>query len=117
GRYRGGRERRVTPFDAAAIEAKYRDLKYQKGWNFLACREEPLRHAKVAIVGLNPGGGGARDDGYRWRGVWSCTNNSYCNDESRLRDQVREWHRLLNVDSQASLCAQYIPLPSPALAR
>ena len=86
----GGGRRRVTAFDAGVIDAKYRELGYQKGWNFLACREERLRDAEVAIVGLNPGGGGDGDD-YAYTGVWSCTNNSYCNDPSRLRDQVREW--------------------------
>lgn len=99
------------------IQAEYERLGYTKGWNFLACREERLRDAQIAIVGLNPGGGGDKDDGYSWRGVWSCQNNSFCVDDSEMRGQVCEWHRVIGVDPEATLCAQFIPFRSPDIRR
>lgn len=104
----------MDKFTAETIEEKYRDLGYKRGWNFLACREERLQDAHTAIVGLNPGGPADYDE---YVGVWSCENNSLCEDPSRLRDQVREWHRILSVEWDETLCAQFIPFRSPDLTR
>lgn len=103
-------------FTSDVIQTAYENLGYTKGSNFLACRSERLRDASVAIVGLNPGGGGD-DDPYTFVGVPHCENNSFCEDESKMRDQVREWHRVLKAEREETLCAQFIPFRSPDMKR
>ena len=101
---------------ADQIQQKYQQLGFSKGWNFLACHEERLKDARIAIIGANPGGGGTGDD-YQYRGIWSCSENAFCSEESFIRSQVQEWHRLLGLMAEETLCAQFIPFRSPDLVR
>jgi len=107
-------------FGRDRIEAEYRRLGYTKGWSFMGTPEANLKRAKIAIVGLNPGGGGP-GDGYAYQGLWdSPGGNAYfiekwgANDtETPLQGQVRAWHSLLGIGADESLCAQFVPFRSP----
>lgn len=99
------------------IAAKYRKLGLRKGWTFLACPEARLRDAEVAIVGTNPGGGGPKD-AYAYSETWSCEDgNAFYSELSEHQSQVQAWHRLMDVNPDQTLCAQFIPFRSPDLAR
>jgi hypothetical protein len=107
-----------------SIAARYRALGYQKGWGFVACPEKRLYEAEVAIVGLNPGGGGA-DDAFVYSEVWDTPEgNAYFKQkwgkngaETPVQGQVRAWHRVLGLSEDETLCAQFIPFRSPDYAR
>lgn len=105
------------PFDAAAaIEAAYADFEFKNGWRFLYCPAERIKTAKLAIVGLNPGG---RDDEGPYGGEWDCATNAYLHeawgpDDSLdpLQCQIAYWYQLSGVEDGDSLCAQYVPFRS-----
>lgn len=103
----------ITP---ELIQSKYDELGLTKGWTFLACDERRLRDAQVAFVGTNPGGGGEGDD-YAYQGIWSCQENAFCSEPSNMQGQLQAWHRVLNVQPELTLCAQFIPFRSPDLQR
>jgi uracil-DNA glycosylase len=104
----------TTTFSHQVIDQKYRDLGFEKGWTFLACSEARLFDAKIALVGLNPGGGGVGDD-YAYAGNWSCNQNAFYDEASGHQSQIQEWHRILGVQKDETLCAQFIPFRSPNL--
>lgn len=101
------------------IEAAYRDLGLTHGWTFMGTDDRTLREARVAFVGLNPGGG-RPDDNYEYQGIWDVPNgNGYfdekwgANDsDSTLQRQVKEWHRIIGVDATKSFCANFVPFRS-----
>jgi hypothetical protein len=107
---------------ADTIVAKYRALGYQKGWGFIACPEQRLHDAAVAIVGLNPGGGGA-DDAFAYGEMWDTPEgNAYFRQkwgkgggETPIQGQVCAWHHVLGLSEDETLCAQFIPFRSPGL--
>ena len=106
-------------FDADKIEAEYRRLNFRHGWTFMATQESTLRSARVAFVGLNPGGGGP-DDRFDYKGIWALpAGNGYFdeswgpnNTKSRIQTQVQKWHGLIDVAPGDSLCAQFVPFRS-----
>ncbi|GAA4019178.1 hypothetical protein GCM10022280_18640 [Sphingomonas swuensis] len=107
------------------IDRAYQKLGHRWGWSFMATPEERLRTARVAIVGLNPGGGGEGDNsafGLLWNsdGVnayydekWGADGRS----DNPLQKQVKEWHRLLQLNPQDPLCAQFVPFRSPTFSK
>lgn len=103
-------------FSYQVIDQKYRELGFEKGWTFLACSEARLHDAKIGLVGLNPGGGGVGDE-YAYAGNWSCNENAFYDEPSRHQAQIQEWHRILGVHKDETLCAQFIPFRSPNLNR
>lgn len=108
----------ITGFNAAAIKARYDSLGFQSGWTFLCCNEDRLKDARIAIVGLNPGG---RDDEGRYGGGWATGHNPYYDEfwggldangkglHDRLQLQIQKWHELAGIEKDESLCAQFVP--------
>lgn len=108
----------ITGFNAAAIKARYDSLGFQSGWTFLCCNEDRLKDARIAIVGLNPGG---RDDEGRYGGCWATGHNPYYDEfwggldangkglHDRLQLQIQKWHELAGIEKDESLCAQFVP--------
>lgn len=108
----------ITGFNAAAIQARYDSLGFRSGWTFLCCNEDRLKDARVAIVGLNPGG---RDDEGPYGGYWSTGHNPYYDEfwggkdasgtdlHDRLQLQIQKWHGLAGIEKDESLCAQFVP--------
>lgn len=107
-------------FNWDAIETKCKQLGYPSGWTLMATPDSTLREAKVAFVGLNPGGGGPGDD-YAYSGLWdSPGGNAYFTErwgpndtETPIQRQIRAWHELLELEASDSLCAQFVPFRSP----
>lgn len=108
-------------FSASDIDQAYADLGHEYGWSFMATPAERLRSARVAIVGLNPGGGGPGDT-YHYGHFWdSVGENAYFDEkwgpddtDSPLQVQVKEWHRLLELEPNDPLCIQFVPFRSPS---
>ena len=100
------------------IQKAYEALGYQMGWAFLITPEARLRDAKVAIVGLNPGGnsGGAAwdcaDGNAFFVQRWARNDTEY----NRIQIQVQALHKALNVAADETLIAEYIPFRSPSWA-
>lgn len=108
----------ISGFNAAAIQARYNSLGFRSGWTFLCCNEDRLKDARVAIVGLNPGG---RDDEGEYGTHWTTHHNPYFEEywggkdasgrgwHDRLQLQIQEWHRLAGIAKDESLCAYFVP--------
>lgn len=110
----------AAAFDFGTIQAKYADLKFKSGWTFLCCHEDRLRDARIAIVGLNPGG---RDDEGPYGSQWATGENPYYAERwgkdasgksahDRLQLQIQKWHDLAGVTENETLCAQFAPFRS-----
>jgi len=107
-------------FSASDIDEAYADLGHQYGWSFMGTPTERLRTAQVAIVGLNPGGGGEGDP-YNYGRFWASDGiNCYFDEQwgtggtdTPLQTQVKEWHRLLKLEPSDPLCIQFVPFRSP----
>lgn len=107
-------------YGRAELEADYARLDYRHGWTFLMTPEARLRDARVAFVGLNPGGGGEGDT-HAYGGVWDCPDgNAYFRERwgasgslSLIQQQVHAWHDALDLGEDDSLCAQFVPFRSP----
>jgi hypothetical protein len=110
----------IREFSAQDIDAAYTDLGHQYGWSFMATPAERLHTAQVAIVGLNPGGGGEGDT-YEYGRFWASDGvNAYYDEQwgtggtdTPLQTQVKEWHRLLGLKPADPLCIQFVPFRSP----
>lgn len=105
---------------AALIDAEYRLRGHRLGWRLLASPWETTRGAKVAFIGLNPGGGS--DDG---------THPALCTDacsayeaeswaghppgRAPLQKQVLALFRMLGVAPQEVLAGNIIPFRSRSL--
>lgn len=96
----------------------YEQHGYRQGWAFMMTPEASLRTAKVAMVGLNPGGNGQH-------GCWDhAAGNAYFvqkwadNDtrDSAIQIQVKEIHRTLGIGENDTFAAQFIPFRSRDLA-
>lgn len=107
-------------FTRETIQAEYERLGYSKGWTFMGVPEANIGRARVVIVGLNPGGGGA-GDGYAYQGIWDLPAGTGYFDErwgpddsfSPIQLQVKAWHSSLKIEPEDSLCAQFVPFRSP----
>lgn len=112
----------MTPDD---VEAAYARLDYRRGWTFMATPEARMTTSPVAIVGLNPGGGGDRDL-HPYGAVWDVpvspehpNGNAYFdetwgpNTDSSVQRQVKLWHERLGVQPGETFCAQFVPFRSP----
>ena len=106
-------------FDRTVIDAEYQRLDYRKGWSFLGTADLTLRTAAVAFVGLNPGGGGAKDR-YEYQGLWDFPGNAYIDEkwgadgkQTAIQGQIKAWHDLLGLKPSESLCAHFVPFRSP----
>lgn len=91
---------------------------YGQGWAFMMTPETTLRTAKVALVGLNPGGDGTE-------GCWEHTpGNAYFiqkwangdTADSAIQIQVKAIHRVLDIGENDIFAAQFIPFRSRDLA-
>ena len=111
----------VQAFTKDDIDQAYLALGHRWGWSFMGTPADRLQTAKVAIVGLNPGGGGDGDD-YAYGRFWDFDGvNAYFDEkwgpngesDSPLQRQVKEWHRLLGIGPDAPLCIQFCPFRSP----
>lgn len=88
----------------SAIEAEYRSLRLQRGWTFMGTSDRTLREARVAFVGLNPGGGGPNDN-YDYSGIWAVeTGNGYFDErwgpngtQTTIQKQVQQWHKIRDL--------------------
>jgi hypothetical protein len=102
------------------IDAAYKKLRLKHGWTFMGTDARTLREARVSFVGLNPGGG-RPEDNYEYEGIWHVPNgNGYFdekwgsnNSDSTLQRQVKEWHRIIEVNEKESFCANFVPFRSP----
>lgn len=111
----------AEPITWETIEAKSEELGYRHGWTLMATPEATLREAKVAFVGLNPGGGGEGDT-YPYGGLWDVPGgNAYFTErwgpngtETPIQAQIHAWHRLLELEHSDSLCMQFVPFRSPS---
>lgn len=100
------------------IPEKYDALEFRSGWTFLCCDEDRLNDARIAIVGLNPGG---RDDEGSYDSLWSSGNNPYYAEYwggkdangkdlyDRLQLQIQKWHDLAKIGPDDSFCAHFVP--------
>ncbi|HEX6072450.1 MAG TPA: hypothetical protein VFY95_05525 [Sphingomicrobium sp.] len=103
----------------SAIEAEYRSLRLQRGWTFMGTSDRTLREARVAFVGLNPGGGGPNDN-YDYSGIWAVeTGNGYFDErwgpngtQTTIQKQVQQWHKIIGVGPYQSFCANFVPFRS-----
>jgi hypothetical protein len=107
---------------AEDIEAAYqrRLLAYPEarwGWSFMYTREADLAHAKVALVGLNPGGG-PKDEPRSWEAE---EINAYIDQRwsnggglSPLQVQVGLLFEALGVQKNEVFAANFIPFRSPS---
>ncbi|WP_343347990.1 uracil-DNA glycosylase family protein [Sphingomicrobium sp. XHP0239] len=107
----------MKEFSKDVIEKAYEDQGHKLGWSFMGTPEEALRSAKVAIVGLNPGGGG---DPSQYGRHWDSEKNTYFSERWGARDtynplqkQIHRWHELLGLAEDDVLCAQFVPFRSP----
>jgi hypothetical protein len=108
----------IAGFNAATIQEKYDNLGFQSGWTFLCCNADRLKDARIAIVGLNPGG---RDDEGPYGKHWATGHNPYYDEfwggknasgkdlHDRLQLQIQKWHDLAGIGPEESLCAQFVP--------
>ena len=103
---------------AAQIEMEYRRLGYECGWRFLTCPRDHMKHSKLLLVGLNPGG--SRHDPM---GSWSQECGSAYRVESwdnkpigksRLQLQMQAMFRLLGLNDEDVFSAQFVPFRSPS---
>ena len=106
-------------FDKDVVEAEYRRLCFRKGWTFMMCPEARLKTARIAIVGLNPGGGGD-NDAYAYGGNWDTSEgNAYFQPwakdlpPSPMSLQVQKWHDIAGAKQDETFCAQFVPFRSP----
>lgn len=103
-----------TRFDPSVVHSVYEELGFQSGWTFLCCHEDRLHDARVAIVGLNPGG---RDDEGPYGEQWATGKNAYYSEYwgngekeyDRLQHQIHRWHTMAGVGPEETLCAQFVP--------
>jgi len=110
----------AKPYERDDLAADYARLGYRHGWTFLMTRAARLRDARVAFVGLNPGGGGAGDD-HPYEETWDQPlGNAYFVESwgpngslSPIQRQVQAWHTMLGIGADESLCAQFVPFRSP----
>ncbi|MFL4470018.1 uracil-DNA glycosylase family protein [Tateyamaria armeniaca] len=111
------RDRKVQHLEAR-IEAAYQKTENRLGWRFLYSPACVLSGAKVAFVGLNPGGSEAPDDhaefamanGSAYRGE-SWTNQP--EGRSRLQLQVLRLFEQLRVQPEDVLAGNLVPFRSP----
>lgn len=105
------------------IQKEYERLGHEKGWTFMACPEARLRTAEVVLVGMNPGGGSERDQ-YKYGGTWDVPEgNAYYVEkwaagggETAIQGQIKQWHRLLGLGEDETLCPHFVPFRSPGWA-
>jgi hypothetical protein len=97
------------------IQREYERLEYQLGWSFLLCPQARLDDAKVAIVGLNPGGSDVGD------GQWDAPEGNVFytqhwgrsgREHSPIQQQVQAWHACLGLEPDTTLPAEFIPFRS-----
>lgn len=108
------------PFNRDVVQAEYERLGYSRGWSFMGTPERALREARVAFVGLNPGGGGETDT-YEYGGLWDFPEgNAYFDErwgpnasETAIQRQIWRWHEMVGLGPHESLCAHFIPFRSP----
>ena len=110
----------MTEFNHDAIQAAYHDLGYRYGWTFMMNPERTMREADVAFIGLNPGGGGEKDE-WAHEGVWAVpSGNAYYGawspgeSKTSIQIQIEHWHNELSLKSDESFCAQFVPFRSPS---
>lgn len=89
------------------------------GWRLLYSPRSVLEGARVAFIGLNPGGSAVDPD----HGVFSSERGSAYRKEvenwgasSQLQDQVLELFRRLNVSPEEVLAGNLVPFRSPSEA-
>lgn len=89
------------------------------GWRLLYSPRRVLEGARVAFIGLNPGGSTIDPE----HGVFSCERGSAYRREvenwgasSQLQDQVLELFRRLNVSPEDVLAGNLVPFRSPSEA-
>lgn len=99
-----------------SIENEYERLGFKLGWRFLTSPEKNMDIATVALVTINPGGGGFEP------ARWSVENGSAyvverwkgCQPgEENLQRQVRRMFELMNVDPINVLSGYLVPFRSP----
>lgn len=103
------------------IEENYGTLGYRHGWTLMYTPEQAIRTAKVAFVGLNPGGGGPGDN-HIYSGIWDePEGNAYFQQDwgagkgkAPIQVQVQKWHEMLEIPGSDSLCIQFVPFRSPS---
>jgi hypothetical protein len=103
------------------IERKYGELKHYMGWSLLYCPASVRLRARVATLGLNPGGG---RDGGDWDGRRNFSDevgNSYfvqnwskAGEKTALQHQVAKLADLLGTSSDDLLSANLVPFRSPS---
>lgn len=100
------------------IETAYRESPYRLGWRFLYSPAKVLNGAKVALIGLNPGGryddpehgqfamrAGSAYEVERWKGR--------APGQEPLQRQVTSLFRRLNVTPKQVLAGDLVPFRSP----
>jgi len=104
---------------ADLIAARYRSLGYQLGWRLLYSPKSVIEGARIALVGLNPGGSLAPVD----HAVFAMPSGSAYVDESwaghspgcaPLQKRVRSLCRRLGVFPEEVLAGNLIPFRSPS---
>lgn len=104
-----------------AYEARLRQVPSARplGWRLLYSPRRVLEGARVAFIGLNPGGSTIDPD----HGVFSSERGSAYRREveawgasSQLQDQVLELFRRLNVSPEEVLAGNLVPFRSPSEA-
>lgn len=103
----------------AAISAAYKTLGTGLSWTFMTSSEGTLRTARVALVGLNPGGGGRESD---YRPIWHQPDgNDYKRSDWKtghgpggapLQIQVQELCKVAATEIDDLFSAQFVPFRS-----
>jgi hypothetical protein len=107
---------KLEGFDQNVIQKAYDDFGFKCSWTFLCCPQARIKTARVAIVGLNPGG---CDDEGHYKPSWEFSENVYFHEHwgsgvnfNPLQIQIQQWHVLAKVAASETLCAQYVPFRS-----
>lgn len=115
----GGLDAFTTELDGRVAE-EYRRLGYDQGWRLLYSPENVLQDARVAFIGLNPGGLGAGPEAHAT--LATPTGTSTYRDEEwkpprepgeeKLQRQVLEVFRRLDVRPERVLAGNLVPFRS-----
>ncbi len=104
----------------ALIEARYQELGHTKGWRLLYSPRSTRDRARIATLGLNPGGGRTADtDWSQFKGLTNEEGNAYLVEHwlagrfSPLQQQVQKLVDLTGCDWASVVSSNLVPFRSP----
>lgn len=102
--------------DRQVVQSAYERLGYCLGWRFMMSPASSFENARLAVIGLNPGGARVHGSDWSfeegnayWRESWGGQAPGY----DPLQVQVRTLAALAGADEESTFAAQFVPFRSP----